>query len=83
MFIGYPEGYKGWRIWDGKKVVICETVVFDERYFSHLLSARLQGHSQGHWLQVIPNSLIYHGIGKTVPECLATLGRCSSHLSSK
>ena len=35
VFIGYPEGYKGWRIWDGKKVTICETVVFDERYFPH------------------------------------------------
>ena len=35
VFIGYPEGYKGWRIWDGKRVVICETVLFDERYFPH------------------------------------------------
>ena len=35
VFIGYPDGYKGWKLWDpvAKKVIICESVVFDERYF--------------------------------------------------
>ena len=34
IFIGYPEGVKGWRFWnpDTKKVVISERADFDERY---------------------------------------------------
>jgi len=34
IFIGYPEGYKGWKFYnpETKKVIICERADFDERY---------------------------------------------------
>ena len=34
IFIGYPEGYKGWKFYNPeiKKVVICERAEFNERY---------------------------------------------------
>jgi hypothetical protein len=34
IFIGYPEGYKGWKFYnpETKKVVISERADFDERY---------------------------------------------------
>ena len=34
VFIGYPEGYKGWKFYnpETKKVIICERADFDERY---------------------------------------------------
>jgi hypothetical protein len=35
VFIGYPQGYKGWKFYNPttKKTVICERADFDERYF--------------------------------------------------
>jgi hypothetical protein len=35
VFIGYPNGYKGWKFWDpvAKKVIISETATFDEHSF--------------------------------------------------
>jgi hypothetical protein len=38
VFIGYPEGYKGWKFYNPttKKVVISERAEFDERYFPGL-----------------------------------------------
>ena len=35
VFIGYPQGYKGWKFYNPttKKVVISERADFDERYF--------------------------------------------------
>jgi hypothetical protein len=35
VFIGYPDGYKGWKLWDPveKRVIISETVHFDEKHF--------------------------------------------------
>ena len=35
IFIGYPEGYKGWKFYnpETKKAVVCERADFDERYF--------------------------------------------------
>ncbi|PPQ99163.1 hypothetical protein CVT26_014379, partial [Gymnopilus dilepis] len=34
IFIGYPDGYKGWSFYnpETKKIVICERAEFDERY---------------------------------------------------
>jgi hypothetical protein len=34
IFLGYPEGYKGWRFYNPttKKVIITERADFDERY---------------------------------------------------
>ena len=34
IFIGYPDGYKGWKFYnpETKKVIICERADFDERY---------------------------------------------------
>ena len=34
VFIGYPDGYKGWKFYNPKtkKVIICERADFDERY---------------------------------------------------
>ena len=34
IFLGYPNKYKGWRFYNPltKRVIICEHVVFDERY---------------------------------------------------
>jgi transposase InsO family protein len=34
IFIGYPEGYKGWKFYnpETQKVIICERADFDERY---------------------------------------------------
>jgi hypothetical protein len=34
VFLGYPEGYKGWRFYNPttKKVIITERADFDERY---------------------------------------------------
>jgi hypothetical protein len=38
VFIGYPDGYKGWKFYNPttKKVVISEHADFDERYFPGL-----------------------------------------------
>lgn len=38
IFIGYPEGYKGWKFYnpETKKVIISERAEFDERYFPGL-----------------------------------------------
>ena len=38
VFIGYPDGYKGWKFYNPitKKVVISERAEFDERYFPGL-----------------------------------------------
>ncbi|KAA1478486.1 hypothetical protein DENSPDRAFT_754318, partial [Dentipellis sp. KUC8613] len=38
LFIGYPEGYKGWRFYNPrtKKILICERATFDERDFPGL-----------------------------------------------
>ena len=38
VFIGYPEGYKGWRFYNPttKKTIISECAEFDERYFPGL-----------------------------------------------
>jgi hypothetical protein len=35
VFIGYPQGYKGWKFYNPttKKTVIAERADFDERYF--------------------------------------------------
>jgi hypothetical protein len=35
VFIGYPQGYKGWKFYNPttKKIVIAERADFDERYF--------------------------------------------------
>src|SRR5882757_11317555 len=35
IFIGYPDGYKGWKFYNPttKKAVIAERADFDERYF--------------------------------------------------
>ena len=37
IFIGYPQGYKGWKFYnpETKKVVISEHADFDERFFMH------------------------------------------------
>ena len=34
IFIGYPDGYKGWKFYNPEtnKVIICECADFDERY---------------------------------------------------
>jgi transposase InsO family protein len=44
VFIGYPDGYKGWKFYNPttKKVVISERAEFDERYFPGL--SRSLGH---------------------------------------
>ena len=38
VFIGYPQGYKGWKFYNPvtKKVVISERADFDERYFMQI-----------------------------------------------
>ena len=38
IFLGYPEGYKGWRFYNPstKRVIISERAVFDERYLPGL-----------------------------------------------
>src|ERR1700738_5690189 len=35
VFIGYPDGYKGWKFYNPttKKIIISECAEFDERYF--------------------------------------------------
>jgi len=35
VFIGYPQGYKGWKFYNPttKKTIISERADFDERYF--------------------------------------------------
>ena len=41
IFIGYPEGYKGWKFYNPttKKTIISERADFDERYFPGLKNA--------------------------------------------
>src|SRR6266702_3363115 len=54
IFIGYPQGYKGWKFYNPvtKKVVISERADFDERFFM------LQRHSVPHLPPPRPNSLL-------------------------
>ena len=42
IFIGYPEGVKGWRFWnpETKKVIISERAEFDERYMYNVQSSK-------------------------------------------
>ena len=53
-FIGYPQGYKGWKFYSPvtKKVIISERANFDEHFFM------LQRHSVPHLPPPCPNSLI-------------------------
>ena len=54
VFIGYPQGYKGWKFYNPvtKKVVISERADFDERYFM------LQRHSVPHLPPPRPDTLL-------------------------
>ncbi len=54
VFIGYPQGYKGWKFYNPvtKKVVISERADFDEWFFM------LQRHSVPHLPPPQPNSLL-------------------------
>ena len=54
IFIGYPQGYKGWKFYNPvtKKVIISERADFDERYFM------LQTHSVAHLPPPRPDSLL-------------------------
>jgi len=54
IFIGYPQGYKGWKFYnpESKKVFISERADFDERYFM------LQKHSVPHLPPPRPASLL-------------------------
>src|SRR6266568_4582288 len=54
IFIGYPQGYKGWKFYNPvtKKVVISERADFDEHFFM------LQRHSVPHLPLPWPNSLL-------------------------
>ena len=54
IFIGYPQGYKGWKFYnpETKKVLISERADFDERFFM------LQKHSIPHLPPPRPDSLL-------------------------
>ena len=54
VFIGYPQGYKGWKFYNPvtKKVVISERADFDEHYFM------LQRHSVPHLPPPRPDTLL-------------------------
>jgi hypothetical protein len=54
VFIGYPQGYKGWKFYNPvtKKVFISERADFDERYFM------LQRHSVPHLPPTRPDTLL-------------------------
>src|ERR1700744_2894599 len=53
VFIGYPQGYRGWRFYNPvTKVVISERADFDERYFM------LQRHSVPHLPPPRPDPLL-------------------------
>jgi hypothetical protein len=54
VFIGYPQGYKGWKFYNPvtKKVVISERADFDERYFM------LRTHSTPHLPPPRPDTLL-------------------------
>ena len=54
IFIGYPQGYKGWKFYnpESKKVFISERADFDERFFM------LQKHSIPHLPPPRPESLL-------------------------
>ena len=54
IFIGYPQGYKGWKFYnpDTKKVLISERADFDERFFM------LQRRSVPHLPSPRPESLL-------------------------
>ena len=54
IFIGYPQGYKGWKFYnpDTKKVLISEHADFDERFFM------LQKRSVRHLPSPRPESLL-------------------------
>jgi len=60
IFIGYPDGYKGWKFYipSTKKAVISERADFDERYFPGL---------KKDLLAALPNN--YYPPGSTSTSC--------------